>query len=148
MDFKKLLTVNNIIKCLASILAIVGGIIFIVTATSGYLAGKSYSGLPLVFALIGAVVIVCAAFVEYKFPKVGPFISILAGASLTASFILAISDRVNFLGDALIPMDYPAEFYSAIGATITCFVFIGVAIILLAVSYFIPEIKLVKEKAE
>jgi hypothetical protein len=113
-----------------------------------YLAGKSFSALPLVFALIGALVIVCAAFVEYKFPKVGPFISILAGASLTASFILAISDRVNFLGDALIPMDYPAEFYSAIGATITCFVFIGVAIILLAVSYFIPEIKLVKEKAE
>lgn len=146
MDFKKLLTVNNIIKCLASILAIVGSIIFIVTATSGYLAGKSYSALPFVFALLGGLVIAGVIVVESKFPKVGPFVSMLAGASLTASFVLAIFDRANFLGDALIPMDYPADFYSAISATITCFVFIGVAIILLAVSYFIPEIKLVKEE--
>lgn len=143
---KKVLTVNNLIKALAIILALVGGIIFLVTATSGYLKGNTYNIVVFVFALLGILFIIGSVLVDIKFPKFGVLLLIVASLFLSLAFANGVLDRVNFIGDSFIPMDYPASFYAALGATYACLILFVVSAAILAVSCFIPEIALVKER--
>ena len=146
MEFRKLLTVNNLIRAVAVILSLVGGIMFLVTATSGYLKGNVYDVSVFVFALLGALVVCGSAFLDLKFPKFGGFLLLVAGLFLSLALVNGILDRVNFIGDSFIPMDYPEAFYSALNATYASLILIGVSVIVVAVSCFIPEIELLKEK--
>lgn len=146
MNFKKILSVNNIIRCLAFVLALIGAIMFLATAKSGYLAGSTYDKSVFVLGLIGALVILAAICVDAKFKRITPYVLILGALLVTLSFVNGILDRVNFIGDSFIPMTYPDSFYSALSATYSSFILSGVAIVLVAVSLFIPEILLIKEE--
>ena len=148
MNFKKLLTVNNILKALVIGTALIAGIIYLTTATTWYLQGNVFDPLVFVFALLSIVVVVASAIVDLKFPKFGSFLLLIAALFLALSLTRGILDRVNFIGDSFIPMDYPPQFYQALNGTYTSLVMFGVAIIVLAVSCFIPEISLQKDELE
>ena len=143
---KKTLTVNNCFNLLALIFGLIGGIMFIVTATTGYLAGTSYNVMVFVYALLGVVAICGGICLNAYQPKFGTFLYVVAAVLLSVAFMEALRDRIDFIGDSFIPMERPAEFHSAISATITSMVFIVVPVLLLAIGCFVPEIKFVKEE--
>ena len=145
---KKLLTVNNIARALVIVLALIAGIIYLVTATSGYLAGIPYDATVFVFALLAILFVVCSALLSVKLPKIGPFLLLVSGLFLSLALVNGILDRAKFIGDSFIPMDYPAQFYSALSGTYASLVMLGVGVIVLAISCFIPEIRLGKDVVE
>jgi hypothetical protein len=145
MNIKKYLTVNNILKAVAAILVLIAGIMFLATATTGYLTGRTYNVAVFWLALLAVLLILGGIALDKIYPRIGSVLLIIAGAIITLVVVLAVIDRANFIGDSFIPMDYPADFYIAIHQTISVFVLAIVGVVILAVTRFIPELPLVKE---
>ena len=105
--------VSGIVLLISGVFSCIGGVIYTISGTQGYLYGTPFNSLPLVFALVAAVLAVVVALFGDRFQTLAPYLTIVAGALIVGSICFFILERVNITQEILIPNEHPAELYAA-----------------------------------
>ena len=135
---KNAISKSNLILWGAAAAALVGMIIYIVTAVTGYLATSAMNPLPVICTVAAIIIAAVAAVQEEKIPSV-PYDILLVGISvlLLISFYCFILGRVSLAADVyFIPVNYPASEATALHISIVGAVFYLIADIILIVTTF------------
>ena len=129
--------VSGIVLLISGVFSCIGGVIYTISGTQGYLYGTPFNSLPLVFALVAAVLAVVVALFGDRFQTLAPYLTIVAGALIVGSICFFILERVNITQEILIPNEHPAELYAAFYLSVAGGVFLLLAILGAAVAAFI-----------
>lgn len=105
--------VHRVVLAVALLASIVGVVIYVVSATTGYLAGQRMNTW-LAMASLVAIVLVCASlFAEAKLrrlPVVYDALGFVAQGLLLVSLVIVVLERVRLAADVyFIPVNYPAS---------------------------------------
>lgn len=133
---KSKLTLRNILLLSSVVLLLVGWIIYLVVATTGYFAGNTPNAAVVIlsiFYILGAL-----AFISFD-EKLQKFDTLFFGlaAFIILAFVFFVLDKEAVIGDRLIPVNHPVKEVEAVKASITGIVFYLLSIILLIVSSFL-----------
>lgn len=121
-----------------AVAALIGFIIFIVTSTSGFMAGRAVNALPIVFSIFAVLGAIALFLFSDKLPS-WAVSAILVAVSLllTVCLCLFIWERVDLAADVyFIPVNYPEAEETALNISIVGCVFYILAIAATAFSGF------------
>ncbi len=131
MNFIKKQSVFGWITFAAAVLSLVGLIIFIVSGTTGFMAGQPISALTIVFTIIAILGLGTLFAISEKIDKriVGGILFVLV-VLLAVAMCMFIMDRLQLFADVyFIPVNHPKIEDAALSATIAGIVFYILAII-------------------
>lgn len=125
----------------SAVLSLVGLIIYIVSATTGFLAGQDVNALPIVFSILA---ILIDAVIMVKGDSLGGLIKgvlmIAVAALLAVIFAQFILARLTVFADVwFIPVNYPAAEGTALTASMTGIIFYILSFVAVAVAGFIGK---------
>lgn len=142
MDWIKKQGIAAWIICASAVLAFIGFIIYIVTSTTGFLAGQTFSALPIVFTVFAILGIIALLIFSDKMSNVLVDLAILAiGVLLIVSFVVFMVERVPVVADVhFIPVNYPAAEEETLNTSIVGFVFYGLSIVTMIAAAFFSRI--------
>lgn len=125
----------------SAVLSLVGLIIYIVSATTGFLAGQDVNALPIVFSILA---ILIDAVIMVKGDSLGSLIKgvlmIAVAALLAVIFAQFILARLTVFADVwFIPVNYPAAEGTALTASMTGIIFYILSFVAVAVAGFIGK---------
>lgn len=137
------LTKSGWMICAAMITALAGMIIYIVTSTTGYLAGSTLDPLPIIFTAL-AILLACALVGATR--KLKPLlIDLFVVAStvlIIVSFALFLLARVRLAADIyFIPVNYPKAEEVALNTSAVGFVCYLISIITMIIAAFSDKIR-------
>ena len=141
---KAKLTVRNLLLLISLITGIVGFIIYMITATTGYFVNKSPNAIVLVFSIL--FILAAIAFIAFD-EKIGKFDTIVfffLACCIILSFIFFILDKEEVVAEMMNPVNHPQKQIDAATNTIVGVVFYGVSFIFLAASSFFDSKKVSK----
>ena len=97
-------------EIIALVLAVAGLAVYIVTSTTGYLAGTAMNVLPIVLTVVAVAALVVDIALGSRLPAVVRDLCVVgASALLAASIALFVMARVTLAADVyFIPVNYPA----------------------------------------
>lgn len=134
---KSKLALRNILLLSSVVLLVVGWIIYLVVATTGYFAGNTPNAAVVtlsIFYVLGAL-----AFISFdeKLQKFDTLFFFGLATFIILAFVFFVLDKEEVIGDRLIPVNHPVKEVEAVKASITGIVFYLLSIILLIVSSFL-----------
>ncbi len=135
------LTLRNILLLASDIFAIVGLIIYLVVATTGYFVGNApHIGILLlsIFYIIGTILLVLF---EEKIEKYETILFFALAAMIILSFVFFVLDKEEVVGEMMIPVNHPQKQIEAAGATIVGVSFYFVSFVLFAIASFFARKK-------
>lgn len=142
MNFIKKQNVFGWVTLAAAVLALIGFIIFLVTSTTGYMAGQSVPALPIVFTIIAILGLGAMFAISDKLDS-----RIVGGILFALNVILAIAlclfvvARVQLFADVyFIPVNYPDSEGSALSTSIVGMVFYMLSIVCVIVTGFAKQL--------
>jgi hypothetical protein len=142
MKFFKNQTVGGYLVDAATLLSFLGVIFYIITGTSGFLAGNAVDPWPIILSLLGVAIGVVLFLFAPKLPSWA--IDVLLGAlliALSASFCLFIYDRLTLFADVwFIPVNYPAAEKTWLGVSLIGIIFQIMSVIALIVAGFMDKL--------
>ncbi len=127
---------SGLIELVAIVAALVGLVVYVITSTTGYLAGRAVDPLPIVLTVIAIGALGVGLVLRDRMtPVVRDVLLLVSVAALAASLAIYLLARVPLAGDVyFIPVNYPeAE------ATTLHISFVGLALYLVAVIATIVE---------
>lgn len=138
-------TVGGYAVLAACVTGLIGLIFYIVTSTTGYLAGLPFSALPIVLTLLAIAIGGVLFLIPEKLNRILEEVLLVALILLLiASCLLFFNARVDLAADVyFIPVNYPAAEETALNVSIVGVVFYFLAIISTIVAGFCD--KLIKE---
>lgn len=142
MNFIKKQTVFGWITLAAAVLGLIAMIIYIVTSTTGYMAGQPVSALPIVFTIIAVLGLGAMFALADKLDKriVGAILFVI-DVLLAVSLCLFVVDRVQLFADIyFIPVNYPEGEGSALNSSIVGMVFYALALVCVVVTGFAKQL--------
>lgn len=121
-------------EIIALVLAVAGLAVYIVTSTTGYLAGTAMNVLPIVLTVVAVAALVVDIALGSRLPAVVRDLCVVgASALLAASIALFVMARVTLAADVyFIPVNYPAAEAGALHisiAGVVCYLLADVALI-------------------
>ncbi len=135
------LTLRNILLLASDLFAIVGFIIYLVVATTGYYVGNApHIGILLlsIFYIIGTV---CFILFDEKIEKYETILFFVLAAMIILSFVFFVLDKEEVVGEMMIPVNHPQKQIEAAKATIVGVSFYFVSFLIFAVSSFFSRKK-------
>lgn len=145
----KSLTKAGYMTCVAIITALAGMILYIITSTTGYLAGTAMNPLPIIFTLVAmllACVLVGAA--NKLNPLLVDLLVFVSASFIIASFALFLLERISLAADVyFIPVNYPLAEEVALNISIVGFVCYVISIISMIVVGFSDKVKTAETKS-
>lgn len=137
------LTKSGKMICIATITALAGLILFIVTSTTGYLAGSALDPLPIIFTAV-AMLMTCVLIGASS--KLNPLLTDLFVVASTVliiiSFAIFILARVRLAADIyFIPVNYPKAEEVALNISVVGFVCYLISIITMIIAAFSDKIR-------
>lgn len=138
MNFLSKLGKSGIAVCVSALLALVGLIIYIASATTGFLAGQSVNALPIVFSIIA---IILDAVIVVKGDSLGGLVKgllmIIAAALIAVVFAQFILARLTVFADVwFIPVNYPEAEGTTLVVSMVGIIFYIVSFIAIAFAGF------------
>lgn len=143
---KSKLTLRNILLCASGVVAIVGLIIYIVVATTGYFVGETCNVGVILCSIFFILGIAATIIFDDKISKFDTLIIIALAVLIIFAFVLFIIDKEEVVGEMLIPVNHPQKQVDAATTSVVGIIFYGISFILLAVASFLDNKK--KEIAE
>ncbi len=143
---KAKLTVRNLLLVGSLLTAIVGFIIYMITATTGYFVNKAPNAIVVVFSILFILAAIAFVCFDEKVGKFDTLVFFFLAACIILSFVFFVLDKEEVVGEMMNPVNHPQKQIDAATNTIVGVVFYGVSFIFLAVSSFFGNKK--KEKAE
>ncbi|BAM48409.1 hypothetical protein [Amphibacillus xylanus] len=139
----KNMTKSGLAICVAIITAFVGLILYIITSTTGYLAGSVLDPLPIIFTVVAIILACLLVGVKNKFSSFLIDLSVFATAVLLiASFSLFVLGRISLAADVyFIPVNYPEAEETALNISIVGLASYMISIISMIVVAFSDKIK-------
>ncbi|GIO37734.1 hypothetical protein J41TS12_25950 [Paenibacillus antibioticophila] len=139
----KSLTRSGKMICIAAITALAGLILYIVTSTTGYLAGSALDPLPIIFSVV-AILMACGLLIASS--KLNPLLNDLLVVASTVliivSFAIFVLARVRLAADIyFIPVNYPKAEEVALNISAAGFVCYLISIIAMIIAAFSGKIK-------
>lgn len=121
-------------EIIALVLAVAGLAVYIVTSTTGYLAGTAMNVLPIVLTVVAVAALVVDIALGSRLPAVVRDLCVVgASALLAASIALFVMSRVTLAADVyFIPVNYPAAEADALHisiAGVVCYLLADIALI-------------------
>lgn len=121
-------------EIIALVLAVAGLAVYIVTSTTGYLAGTAMNVLPIVLTVVAVAALVVDIALGSRLPAVVRDLCVVgASALLAASIALFVMARVTLAADVyFIPVNYPAAEADALHisiAGVVCYLLADIALI-------------------
>lgn len=121
-------------EIIALVLAVAGLAVYIVTSTTGYLAGTAMNVLPIVLTVVAVAALVVDIALGSRLPAVVRDLCVVgASALLAASIALFVMTRVTLAADVyFIPVNYPAAEADALHisiAGVVCYLLADIALI-------------------
>ena len=126
---------------IAAAAAVVGLIVYIVNATTGYMAGREINGL-VVAATLASIVLLAAAVLcaDRLDSKLVDLMLVLAGVLLIAGFSLFLLDRVSIIADIyFLPVNYPDSEAATMNGALAGFALYLVSIVMTIAAAFITR---------
>lgn len=129
---------SRVPELIAAVAAVVGLVVYLITSTTGYLAGKEMNVLPIVCTVLAVVALIAAVAVGSRLSAVVDDVLLIASeVLLVVSFAFFTLDRVSLAADIyFIPVNYPASEQTALNISLVGVVAYLVAIGLLIVKAF------------
>ncbi|OZG59781.1 sodium:proton antiporter [Bifidobacterium lemurum] len=129
---------SRVPELIAAVAAVVGLVVYLITSTTGYLAGKAMNVLPIVCTVLAVVALLAAVAVGSRLGELANDALLIASeVLLVVSFALFTLDRVSLAADIyFIPVNYPASEQTALNISLVGVVAYLVAIVLLIVKAF------------
>ncbi|WEV69353.1 hypothetical protein OZX73_00135 [Bifidobacterium sp. ESL0775] len=134
---------GSLLECVAVLAALVGVIVYVITSTTGYLAGSGMSIWPLSLTIVAMIAIACEVIFlpQGKATTAGPGRGVLADVLvmvgevlLVVSFAMFVLARVSLAADIyFIPVNYPHSEVTALNISVVGVLFYLVAIIALII---------------
>ncbi|MFD2805563.1 hypothetical protein SAMN05216565_10791 [Litchfieldia salsa] len=139
----KSLTKSGWIICIAMSTALAGMILYIVTSTTGYLAGTTVDPLPIIFTVVA---ILLASTLVVATNRLNPLLIDLfvftSAVLIIASFALFVLGRTSLAADVyFIPVNYPKEEEVALNISIVGLVSYFISIITMIIVGFSDKIR-------
>lgn len=142
MNFIKKQTVFGWITLAAAVLGLIAMIIYIVSGTTGYMAGQPVSALPIVFTIIAILGLGAMFAVADKLDRriVGAILFVI-DVLLAVSLCLFITDRVQLFADVyFIPVNYPESEVASLNTSIAGMVFYIITLVGVIVTGFAKQL--------
>ena len=142
MNFIKKQTVFGWVTLAATVLGLIAMIIYIVSGTTGSMAGQPVSALPIGFTIISVLGLGALFAVADKLDKriVGALLFVI-DVLLAVALCLFIVDRVQLFADVyFIPVNYPPSEVAALNTSIVGMVFYIIAIVAVVVTGFAKQL--------
>lgn len=142
MNLIKKQNVFGWITIVAAVFALIGMIVYIVTSTTGFMAGEEVNSLLIVFTLIAVLALIVAALMSDRLDdRVVGGILFVSVVLLAVSFCLFINARVQLFADVyFIPVNYPEGEGTALNISIVGYVFYVLALVGTIVAGFAEKI--------
>ncbi len=137
----KKLNLRNILLLISVVLAIVGFIIYLVVATTGYFVGNApHIGILLlsIFYIIGTV---CFVIFDEKIEKYETILFFALAIMIILSFVFFVLDKEEVVGEMMIPVNHPQRQIEAAHATIVGVSFYFASFLFLAIASFFSRRK-------
>lgn len=142
MNFIKKQTVFGWITLAAAVLGLIAMIIYIVSGTTGYMAGQPVSALPIVFTIIAVLGLGAMFALADKLDRriVGAILFVI-DVLLAVSLCLFITDRVQLFADVyFIPVNYPESEVASLNTSIAGMVFYIITLVGVIVTGFAKQL--------
>lgn len=136
---KSLLNTKSILVLVSWVMALVGLIIYLVVATTGFFAGSAPNGMVLTFAILFLAATCLYVLFGQKLGRFDFAASFLLAAALITAFVFFVFDKEEVVGDMLIPVNHPAAQVNAATASIVGIVFFALSILVFAASCFMDK---------
>lgn len=125
--------------CVAAVVfSLIGMIIYIVSGTTGYMAGQPLDALPIVFTVISILALLAAVLLGDKLGgRITGLIIFVAVVLAAVSLCLFVVSRVELFSDVyFIPVNYPESEGAALNVSIVGLVFYVLSLIGMVVAGF------------
>lgn len=125
--------------CVAAVVfSLIGMIIYIVSGTTGYMAGQPLDALPIVFTVISILALLAAVLLGDKLGgRITGLIIFVAVVLAAVSLCLFVVSRVELFSDVyFIPVNYPESEGAALNVSIVGLVFYVLSLICMVVAGF------------
>lgn len=135
-------TIGGYALLISALCSLIGLIFYIVTSTTGYLAGSRFDVLPIVFSIIALAIGIVLFIIPEKLNRITQEILLFALLLLLiASALLFLQSRVELAADVwFIPVNYPASEETALNISIVGVVFYILAVVATIVTGFFDRI--------
>jgi hypothetical protein len=132
---------NGLTELIAIAAAVVGLVLYVVTSTTGYLAGRALDPLPVVLTVVGVLLLAADLGLRNRLAAVVRDLLLLAAvAALVGSFALFLLARVPLAADVhFIPVNYPAAEETTLNVSLVGMAFYLVAIVAGIVEAFVAR---------
>lgn len=139
----KSLTKSGWMICIASIAALAGLILYIVTSTTGYLAGSALDPLPIIFTVVALFLTCVLIGASNKLhPVMNDVLVVTSTVLIIVSFAIFILARVRLAADIyFIPVNYPKAEEVALNISIAGFVSYVISILAMIIAAFSDKIR-------
>lgn len=144
----KKLNLRNILLLASDISALVGLIIYLIVATTGYFVGNApHIGILLlsIFYIIGTILLVLF---DDKIEKYETILFLALAAMIILSFVFFVLDKEEVVGEMMIPVNHPQKQIEAAKTTIVGVTFYFVSFVLFAIGSFFARKKEPIKKVE
>ena len=141
MAILKKFTKNTWLILASALLLLIAFLIAVISGTTGYMAGRSVSGLIIAFPIIAFIILVAIPFVSNRIGRIPTdILLVVAGALIAVATCALIWDRVTLAADVwFIPVNYPASEETALNISIVGAVFFLLSFIGVCVSAFFDD---------
>lgn len=129
---------SRVPELIAAVAAVIGLVVYLITSTTGYLAGKEMNVLPIACTVLAVVALLAAVVVGSRLSAViNDVLLVVSEVLLVVSFAFFTLGRVSLAADIyFIPVNYPASEQTALNISLVGVAAYLVAIVLLIVKAF------------
>lgn len=136
------LDLRSIFSLVSSFLVLIGLIIYLVNSTTGYMAGQKIDPWIIVTSIFALILSALPIFVGDKIKWLNPVIAIVDGLLISLAICLFVLSRTQIAADIwFIPVNSPKAEADALYTSLVGVIFYILALISVAVYFFIPEKK-------
>ena len=138
---KSKLSLRNTLLLITTLITLVGFIMYMVVATTGYFVGKNPNIAVTILSILFIVGSIAFVIFDDKIQKYETIVIFLLAICLILSIIFFILDKEEVVGEMLIPVNHPQKQIDAAIASIVAIVIYLVGFVTFAVSTFLDNKK-------
>lgn len=138
---KSKLSLRNTLLLITTLITLIGFIMYMVVATTGYFIGKNPNIAVTILSILFIIGSIAFVIFDDKIGKYDTIIFFLLAACLILSIIFFILDKEEVVGDMLIPVNHPQKEIDAAITSIVAIVIYLVGFVTFAVSAFLDNKK-------
>lgn len=138
---KSKFTLRNILLLIATIVTLIGFVMYLIVSTTGYFVGKAPNLVVTILSIVFMLGSIAFIAFDDKVKKYDTIVFFLLAVCLILSIIFFILDKEEVVGDMLIPVNHPQKEIDAAITSIVSIVIYLVAFITFTVTTFLDNKK-------